>query len=200
MSLTIAIPTGRLKKECLDLLGVGNELKNKNSRKLVYLVNGYKLIEVKPIDVPIYVENGVADCGFVGKDILLENDYEVYELYDCKIGKCHLALAQTNLQEIKSIATKYVNIAKDYCLGNNLQVNIIKLNGSVELAPLLGLSNTILDIVSTGNTLKANSLIETEKIRDISVRLIANKASYQIKRDKITALMEDMQNKENKNA
>ncbi len=194
--LTIALPSGRLKEECLSLINQGNLAELTNSRKLLNFYDEYRLIEVKPIDVPVYVENGVADCGFVGKDILLESNHEVYELLDCQIGKCHLALAQAERGDIESIATKYVNIAKDYCLGNNLHIDIIKLNGSVELAPAVGLANTILDIVSTGNTLRANNLEEIERIMDISVRLIVNKASFQIKREEIDDLVKLIEYKE----
>src|SRR6056297_2298043 len=172
--LTIVIPSGRLKSECVKLLGICAHIDKNSSRKLVWKVGNYKIIQAKPVDVPIYVEKGIADVGLVGKDILMENEYNVYELFDCDIGNCHLAIAQSERKKINVIASKYVNITKEYCVNNNINAEVIKLNGSVELAPILGLADAILDIVSTGNTLRANDLIETKRVADISVRLIAN--------------------------
>lgn len=199
--LTIVIPSGRLKKQCIELLGISRELDKCSSRKLMWTTNDYKIIQAKPVDVPIYVEKGIADCGFVGKDILMENNYNVYELLDCDIGHCHLAIAQTKeKRKIKVIASKYQNITKKYCLDNNINAEVIKLNGSVELAPILGLADAILDIVSTGNTLRANDLIETTKVADISVRLIANVSSYQTKRNSIVSLVNNLKEKKDAKA
>jgi ATP phosphoribosyltransferase len=195
--LTIVIPSGRLKNECVELLGICDYIESDSNRKLVWKVGNYKIIQAKPVDVPIYVEKGIADVGLVGKDILMENEYNVYELFDCNIGNCHLAIAQSEEKKINVIASKYVNITKDYCENNNINAEVIKLNGSVELAPILGLADAILDIVSSGNTLRANNLVEVEKVADVSVRLIANISSYQLKRNLITNLISNL--KESKN-
>jgi len=195
--LTIVIPSGRLKNECVELLGICDYIESDSNRKLVWKIGNYKIIQAKPVDVPIYVEKGIADVGLVGKDILMENEYNVYELFDCNIGNCHLAIAQSEEKKINVIASKYVNITKDYCENNNINAEVIKLNGSVELAPILGLADAILDIVSSGNTLRANNLVEIEKVADVSVRLIANISSYQLKRNLITNLISNL--KESKN-
>lgn len=192
--LTVAIPTGRLTAQCLQLVpGIGQAVLKKTGRKLMWQNEELRIITVKPLDIPVYVERGVADCGLVGNDILLETAFEVYELLDCGVGKCRLSIARLATevdQPLKSIASKYQNLARDYCLRNGLNIPVIHLHGSVELAPALGLATAILDIIATGETLRANKLVEVEKIADVSVRLIANKAVYQLQRDKIISLIE----------
>ena len=149
---------------------------------------------VKPSDVAIYVEHRAADVGIVGKDILLENKSDVYELLDLKIGKCRMAVAAPegyveNPDRTLRVATKYVNIAKDFYGSRNRDIEIIKLNGSIELAPILGLSDVIVDIVETGNTLKENHLKVIEEFRDISARFIANKTSFKFENEMISDML-----------
>ena len=170
--------------ECLELEG--------KSRKLVFF-NEEKNISyfmVKPSDVPTYVERGAADIGIVGKDTLLEEEADVYELLDLGFGKCKFAIAAPNgFVEDESkpliVATKYVNVCKNYYDKKDRKIDIVKLNGSVELGPLVNLSDVILDIVETGSTLKENNLSVIEDVADISARLIANKSSFKFKRNKI---------------
>ncbi len=195
--ITIAIPSGRLRKKCIDLLErCGLISIETGGRKLMWENHSLKIIEVKPIDVPVYVENGVADCGFIGKDVLLEHKPNVYELLDCQFGSCVLALAQMSDEvgsRITGIASKYQNIAREYCQANNLDVPVIPLNGSVELAPQVGLANTILDIVDTGETMRANGLEQIEVLTTITVRFIANKASYQLARGPLDDIIQRIQ-------
>ena len=149
---------------------------------------------VKPSDVAIYVEHHAADVGIVGKDILLESGPDVYELLDLNIGKCRMAVAAPkgyveDPDRTLRIATKYVNIAKKFYSEKNRDIEIIKLNGSIELAPILGLSDVIVDIVETGNTLKANNLEVIEEFKDISARFIANKSSFKFQNEIISDMM-----------
>ncbi|AEM73501.1 ATP phosphoribosyltransferase [Caldicellulosiruptor acetigenus] len=192
--ITIALPKGRLAQQTVELLKkvslVDIDISDE-SRKLVMEddKSSLRFLMVKPFDVPTYVEYGVADIGVVGKDVLLEVNKRVYELLDLKIGKCFVALAgPKGMSEAllkkpdKTIATKFPNIAKEYFENvRGEDVKIIKLNGSVELAPILGLSDMIVDIVESGRTLKENGLEVYEKLYDISARLIANRASLKLK-------------------
>jgi ATP phosphoribosyltransferase len=192
--ITIALPKGRLAQQTVELLKrvslVDIDI-SEESRKLIIedTQNSLRFLMVKPFDVPTYVEYGVADVGVVGKDVLLEMNKRVYELLDLKIGKCFVALAgPKGISEAllkkpdKTIATKFPNIAKEYFENvRGEDVKIIKLNGSVELAPILGLSDMIVDIVESGRTLKENGLEVYEKLYDISARLIANRASLKLK-------------------
>lgn len=192
--ITIALPKGRLAQQTVELLKkvslVDIDISDE-SRKLVMEEDksSLRFLMVKPFDVPTYVEYGVADIGVVGKDVLLEMNKRVYELLDLKIGKCFVALAgPKGMREAllkkpdKTIATKFPNIAKEYFENvRGEDVKIIKLNGSVELAPILGLSDMIVDIVESGRTLKENGLEVYEKLYDISARLIANRASLKLK-------------------
>ncbi|ADQ40966.1 ATP phosphoribosyltransferase [Caldicellulosiruptor acetigenus I77R1B] len=192
--ITIALPKGRLAQQTVELLKkvslVDIDISDE-SRKLVMEddKSSLRFLMVKPFDVPTYVEYGVADIGVVGKDVLLEMNKRVYELLDLKIGKCFVALAgPKGMSEAllkkpdKTIATKFPNIAKEYFENvRGEDVKIIKLNGSVELAPILGLSDMIVDIVESGRTLKENGLEVYEKLYDISARLIANRASLKLK-------------------
>ena len=152
---------------------------------------------VKPSDVAIYVERGAADIGVAGKDILLEYKPEVYELLDLDIGKCRMAVAakkgfRDNTERTLRVATKFSNIARQHYLSKGRDIDIIHLNGSIEIAPILGLSDVIVDIVETGSTLKENDLEVIETIVPISARLISNKVSYQFKSEKIQKLLQQI--------
>ena len=193
--LNVALPKGRLGEIVYDMFEkAGYEcpsIREKN-RKLLFTneEKGVCYFWVKPSDVAIYVERGAADIGVAGKDILLEYQPEVYELLDMNIGKCMMAVAAPNgyidrPQRTLKVETKFERIAADYYASVGRDIDIIHLNGSIELAPLLGLSDVIVDIVETGSTLKANNLSVMEKIVDISARFIANKSSYEFKRDEI---------------
>ncbi|WP_232699752.1 ATP phosphoribosyltransferase [Brevibacillus daliensis] len=194
--LTIAMPKGRIFEESLVFLkqaGVVVEDDLKDSRKLIIPVPDFQLefILAKPADVPTYVEYGVADVGVVGKDVLLEEERDVYELLDLQIGRCRMMVA--GLEEYQPsanprVATKYPGIASKYFRLKGQQVEVIKLNGSVELAPLIGLAERIVDIVSTGQTLKENGLVELEHICDITTRLIANRSSYRMKSEAVESI------------
>lgn len=197
--ITIAMPKGRIFEEAADLLRqAGYELppEFEGSRKLIIDVEeeSFRFILAKPMDVPTYVEHGVADLGIAGKDVMLEEERDVYELLDLQISKCYLAVAGlpgTRMNDVApKIATKYPNVAARYFREQGEQVEIIKLNGSIELAPLIGLSDRIVDIVSTGRTLVENGLVEYERIVDITSRLIVNPVSYRMKDERINELVE----------
>ena len=196
--LTIAMPKGRIFTEAVDLLrSAGFDLPPEfdDSRKLIIDVEeeNFRFILAKPMDVATYVEHGVADLGIAGKDVLLEEERDVYELLDLKISGCYLAVAGlpgTKMNDVApKIATKYPNIAAAYFREQGEQVEIIKLNGSIELAPLIGLADRIVDIVSTGRTLKENGLVEYETITNVTSRLIVNPVSYRIKDERISELV-----------
>lgn len=199
--LNVALPKGRLGDKVYSMLAeVGYECAEllENNRKLVLENedNGVRYFLVKPTDVAIYVERGAADVGVVGKDILIESEPDIYELLDLKLGKCRVAVAGANdyrddAGSVLRVATKYVNITKKYYASIHRDIEVIKLNGSIELAPILGLSDVIVDIVETGGTLKENNLRVFTDIMDISARLIANKSSYKFK----TAAIEEMTSK-----
>ncbi len=196
--LTIAISKGSVGDEVyklLDKIGLSNSIE-KDSRKLIFedKRNKLKFIYVKSSDVVIYVENGVADLGIVGKDMILESPSDVYELYDLKFGRCIFALAGIKgvaipNDKILRVATKYTEIAKEYFRNKGQTVKLIKLNGSVELAPLVGLSDVIVDLVQTGNTMKANGLEIIEEMFEISSRIICNRVSYRFKNKEINELI-----------
>jgi ATP phosphoribosyltransferase len=197
--LTIAMPKGRIFEEASDLLrkaGFRLPPEFEDSRKLIIDVpeENFRFILAKPMDVPTYVEYGVADLGIAGKDVMLEEERDVYELLDLKISKCYLAVAgvpNTAMSDVApKVATKYPNVAAAYFRAQGEQVEIIKLNGSIELAPIIGLADRIVDIVSTGRTLVENGLVEYEEIVDITSRLIVNPVSYQIKDDRIRELVD----------
>ena len=196
--LNIALPKGRLGEKVYEMFekaGYDCPSIHEKNRKLIF-ENKEKDIcffWVKPSDVNIYVERGAADIGVAGKDILLEYEPDVYELVDLDIGKCMMAEAARNgyidqIQRTKRVATKFENIARNYYSSIGRDIDIIHLNGSIELAPILGLSDVIVDIVETGTTLKENDLAVVEKIVDISARLIANKSSYEFKKAQINAI------------
>lgn len=197
--VTIAMPKGRIFEEAAELLRkAGFQLPPEfdDSRKLIIDVpeENMRFILAKPMDVTTYVEHGVADLGIAGKDVLLEEERDVYELLDLNISKCHLAVAglpNTALSDVApKIATKYPTIASAYFREQGEQVEIIHLNGSIELAPMIGLAERIVDIVSTGRTLKENGLVELERITDITSRLIVNPVSYRLKDERIDEIVQ----------
>lgn len=197
--VNVALPKGRLGEKVYDMFeAAGFECPSikENNRKLTFenTEAGVRYFWVKPSDVAIYVERGAADIGVAGKDILLEYMPDVYELLDLHMGKCRMAVAakkdfRDDPRKTLRVATKFTNIAKQYYSAQCRDIDLIKLNGSIELAPLLGLSDVIVDIVETGTTLKENSLEPFETIVPISARLIANKASYKFKQQQIAAIV-----------
>lgn len=196
--LTIAMPKGRIFEEAVVLLRkAGYQLPPEfdDSRKLIIEVpeESLRFILAKPMDVGTYVEHGVADVGIAGKDVLLEEERDVYELLDLKISYCYLAVAglpDTKMNDVAPrVATKYPNVAEAYFREQGEQVEIIKLNGSIELAPLIGLSDRIVDIVSSGRTLRENGLVEYERIVDVTSRLVVNPVSYRLKDKQINELV-----------
>ena len=198
--INIALPKGRLGEKVYDMLeraGYPCEAIKENGRKLIFENSelGIRYFWVKPSDVSIYVERGAADIGIAGKDILLEYSPDLYELLDLNIGKCRMAVAakkgfRDDGRKTLKVATKFVNIAKAHYSSVSREIDIIKLNGSIEIAPILGLSDVIVDIVETGTTLKENDLDVVETIVPISARLIANKASFKFKTKEIEKLVE----------
>lgn len=200
--LNIAIAKGRLGEKGYELLKkIGLECKmfEENSRKLILTSeeNKVRYVLVKAVDVPVYVERGAVDIGIVGKDTIMEEERVCYEIADLNFGKCKFSVAALEGFEIDPskplrVASKYTNVAKKYFLSKGMQVDMIKLNGSVELAPLIGLSDVIVDIVETGRTLKENGLVVIEDMHDISARIIANKVSFKIKNDRIKKIMKDL--------
>ncbi len=200
--LNIALPKGRLGEKVYDMLersGYGCPSIKENTRKLIFENEecGVRYFWVKPSDVSIYVERGAADIGIAGKDILLEYSPDVYELLDLNIGKCRMAVAakrdfRDDRRKTLKVATKFVNIAKAHYAASSRDIDIIKLNGSIEIAPILALSDVIVDIVETGKTLKENDLEVIEEIVPISARLISNKASFKFKTDEIEKLVNGM--------
>ena len=200
--LNVALPKGRLGEKVYAMFeAAGYECPSikDNNRKLIFENEavGVRYFWVKPSDVAIYVERGAADIGVAGKDILLEYEPDVYELLDLNIGKCRMAVAAQNgfrddLQRTLRVATKFSNIAAGYYLSKGRDIDIIHLNGSIEIAPILGLSDVIVDIVETGTTLKENDLLVYETIVPISARLIANKSSYKFKGDAIDKILRSM--------
>lgn len=189
--LNVALPKGRLGEKVLAIFeeaGFPCPAIHEAGRKLIFENEEAKVryFWVKPSDVAIYVERGAADIGVAGKDILLEYEPDIYELLDLKIGKCKMAVAakkefRDNPGRTLRVATKFSHIAADYYLSKGRDIDIIHLNGSIELAPILGLSDVIVDIVETGTTLRENDLTVVEDVVPISARLIANKASYKFK-------------------
>ena len=200
--LNIALPKGRLGEKVYAMFeAAGFECPSikENNRKLIFENEeaGVRYFWVKPSDVAIYVERGAADIGVAGKDILLEYEPDVYELFDLDIGKCRMAVAAKNdfrddPQKTLRVATKFSNIARNYYTSLGRDIDIIHLNGSIEIAPILGLSDVIVDIVETGTTLKENNLSVQETIVPISARLIANKTSYKFKSEPIEAILQSL--------
>lgn len=198
--LNVALPKGRLGEKVYAMFekaGFPCPSIKENNRKLIFenAECGVRYFWVKPSDVAIYVERGAADIGVAGKDILLEYEPDIYELLDLDLGKCRMAVAamagfRDDTRRTLRVATKFSNIARTYYASKGRDIDIIHLNGSIEIAPILGLSDVIVDIVETGTTLKENNLLVYDNIVPISARLIANKSSYKFKGteiDQITA-------------
>ena len=202
--LTIAVPRGALFRETLDLLdtlGVDTDEVRSNDRKLVFPEAG--IVTMRPSDVPTYVEHGAADVGITGKDVLMEQaQRRVYELLDLGYGYCRMVVAARagddplgeplRRRGIVRIATKYPRIAETYFTGTGRQAEIVEVKGSVEIAPLIGLTDAIVDLTATGTTLRENNLVEVEQIADATARLIANPVSHKLKAGEIDALVERM--------
>lgn len=204
--ITIALAKGRLAKKSLELLeriGITcEEMKDPNSRKLIFTNEELKLkfFLAKANDVPTYVEYGAADIGVVGKDTIMEEGRKMYEVLDLNLGRCRMCVAgPLSAQELLlhgeriRVATKYPNIAKDYFYNKKHQtVEIIKLNGSIELAPIVGLSEVIVDIVETGSTLRENGLVVLEEICPLSARVVVNQVSMKMENERITKMIEGL--------
>ena len=204
--LTFALGKGRLANKTLDLfekIGITcEEIHDKDTRKLIFVNEELKLrfFLAKGPDVPTYVEYGAADIGIVGEDTILEEGRNIYEVLDLKFGKCRMCIcgpaeAKELLQhhELIRVATKYPNIAKDYFYNKKHQtVEIIKLNGSIELAPIVGLSEVICDIVETGSTLRENGLIVLEEVCPLSARMVVNQVSMKMESDRISDLIQKL--------
>ena len=202
--LRIALTKGRLERDTVGLfeeMGLDCSALREKGRKLILPVGNGEIEAVlaKAADVITYVEHGVCDLGVVGKDTILENGTGFYEILDLGFGKCRFALAGPKNRDFfggysaKTIATKYPNVARSFFEGKGMDVKIIKIEGSVELAPLLGLSDAIIDIVETGSTLKENGLEVIEKVCDISARLIVNTASMKLRKQEIDTLINQME-------
>ncbi|MDO4296000.1 MAG: ATP phosphoribosyltransferase [bacterium] len=205
--LTIALAKGRLAQKSLAMfeqLGITcEEMKDKSSRKLIFTNEDLKMrfFLAKANDVPTYVEYGAADIGIVGKDTILEESRKLYEVADLKIGRCRMCVCgpenareRLNHHELIRVATKYPNIAKDYFYNKKHQtVEIIKLNGSIELAPIVGLSEVIVDIVETGSTLRENGLCVLEEICPLSARMVVNQVSMKREHERIADIIRGLQ-------
>ena len=192
--IRVALPKGRMGDKVYSVfekIGYGGD-----NRKLVFESDngGASFILVKPSDVTVYVERGAADLGVVGKDVLMEKSPDVYEILDLGVGKCRMAVAAKNgwrddpSQPLR-VATKYPCVAKSHYAEEGRRIDIIKLNGSIELAPILGMSDVIVDIVETGATLRENDLCVVEEFAESSARLIANKSSYNLASDEMRSLI-----------
>lgn len=197
--LNVALPKGRLGEKVYDMFekaGFDCPAIHENSRKLIFenAEAGVRYFWVKPSDVAIYVERGAADIGVAGRDILVEYAPDVYELLDLGLGRCRMAVAapkgfRDDRRRTLRVATKFSNIAREYYASTGRDIDIIHLNGSIEIAPILGLSDVIVDIVETGTTLKENDLEVIETVMPISARLIANKSSFKFKSDAIEKIV-----------
>lgn len=203
--ITIALPKGKLFSLSTDLLGkIGwtAEGLSEKSRKLVITNEEQRLkfIITKTADVPTYVENGAADIGIIGKDVIDESGKDVYELLDLGFGKCHLMMAVPKDKKRESlkdyaytrVATKFPHIAEQFFTSQGMQMEYIKLNGSIELGPIIGLSESIVDIVETGTTLRENNLEEIVSIMDATARLIVNRVSFKLKFERINSMVTEL--------
>lgn len=196
--ISVALPKGRLGDKVYKMFaraGYPNQEIEKEGRQLVFesSESGIRYFLVKPSDVPMYVERGAADIGVCGSDILMEYEPDVYELLDLKTGICRMAVAaketfSDDCSRALKVATKFPNTARDYYSRKGRKIDVIRLNGSIELAPVLGLSDVIVDIVETGTTLRENHLKVFDTVAPISARLIANRAAFRFKRQKIEEL------------
>ena len=200
--LNVALPKGRLGEKVYAMFekaGFPCPSIKENNRKLIFENPecGVRYFWVKPSDVAIYVERGAADIGVAGKDILLEYEPDIYELLDLNLGKCRMAVAaksafRDDTRRQLRVATKFTNIAQNYYRSKGREIDIIHLNGSIEIAPILGLSDVIVDIVETGTTLKENDLLVYDTIVPISARLISNKSSYKFKGAEIDTIIQSI--------
>ena len=200
--LNVALPKGRLGEKAYAMFEkAGFECPSikENNRKLIFEneAAGVRYFWVKPSDVAIYVERGAADVGVVGKDILLEYEPDIYELLDLNMGKCRMAVAamdgfRDDTSRTLRVATKFANIARQHYVSKGRDIDIIHLNGSIEIAPILGLSDVIVDIVETGTTLRENNLSVIETVIPISARLIANKSGYKFKKQQIDTVVREI--------
>lgn len=205
--ITFALPKGRIMQDSMELfaqIGITCPEMSEKSRKLVFenAEHKFRFMAVRATDVPTYVEYGCADIGVVGKDTLLEQGKNLYEPLDLKFGYCRLVVAEPkalltsdnplNWSNIR-VATKYPNITEKYFAAKGIQVELIKLYGSIELAPLVGLSERIVDLVSTGGTLKANNMVEVETIAEVTSRLIVNRASLKTKHERISKMIDGLE-------
>ena len=211
--LTFALAKGRMAKKTMELfeaIGLScEEMKDEKTRKLIFTNEelGLRFFLAKANDVPTYVEYGAADIGIVGKDTILEEGRRLYEVLDLGIGKCRMCVCgpaeageKLKHHELIRVATKYPNIAKDYFYNKKHQtVEIIKLNGSIELAPIVGLSEVIVDIVETGSTLRENGLTVLEEVVPLSARMVVNQVSMKIEHERISRIIQDMRAYLNKN-
>ena len=205
--MTIALAKGRLAEKAMEMfeaIGIScDEMKDKASRKLIFVNEdlGVRFFLAKANDVPTYVEYGAADIGIVGRDTILEEGRKLYEVMDLGVGKCRMCVcgpesARERLEhhELIRVATKYPNIAKDYFYNQKYQtVEIIKLNGSIELAPIVGLSEVIVDIVETGSTLRENGLMVLEEVCSLSARMVVNQVSMKTENERITSIIKKFQ-------
>lgn len=205
--LTVALAKGRLARKAMELfeeIGIScDEMKDRDSRKLIFVNEGLgiRFFLAKASDVPTYVEYGAADIGIVGKDTILEEGRKLYEVMDLGMGRCRMCVcgpgsARERLKhhELIRVATKYPNIAKDYFYNQKHQtVEIIRLGGSIELAPIVGLSEVIVDIVETGSTLRENGLEVLEEVCSLSARMVVNQVSMKTESERITKIIKDFQ-------
>jgi ATP phosphoribosyltransferase len=205
--ITIAIPKGRILEESVEMFGkIGIDCREllSDSRKLIFENQEQRIryMIVRATDVPTYVEYGSADLGIVGKDTLMEQCKDVYEPLDLKFGYCRMMVAEpANLAKVEDpscwshirIATKYPHVTENYFASKGVQVEIIKLYGSIELAPLVGLADRIVDLVETGETMRQNGLVEVETIAEITTRLIVNRASLKTKNNRISPIIQGLE-------
>ena len=208
--LRVAVPKGAIFEDALRSLGAAGlpvGVLRENDRRLLYRAEGVEFIVGRPSDVPVYVEYGAADIGIVGKDVLEEQQPNVVELMDLRTGWCRMILAATSGQaedvreairhaEVVRVATKYPGIARSYFEGRGRQAEIIALHGSIELAPLVGLADCIVDLTATGTTLRENDLVILDEISTSTARLIANRGAYRLRHAELAALVRGMQHNE----
>ncbi len=197
--LTVALPKGRIAEQTLEIFAeiFGGEFAFEG-RELIMEKEGFRFLNVRNQDVPTYVEHGAADIGVVGLDVIAEKELDIIQLLDMQLGKCKVAIGIKNEDELDwsrpniKVATKMVNITKNYFAKKAVGVEVVKLYGSIELAPLVGLADAIVDIVETGNTMRENGLKVAEEIMDSSAHLIANKNSFYAKKGEILSLYEQI--------
>jgi ATP phosphoribosyltransferase len=206
-SLRVAVPKGAIFEDALSALegaGLPANVVRQNGRRLVYRVGGTEFIVSRPSDVPVFVEYGAADIGIVGKDVLEEHRFNVVELQDLGTGRCRMILAAPEAREedvrrairhaeVVRVATKFPDTARRYFERMGRQAEVIELHGSIELAPLVGLAECIVDLTATGTTLRENDLVELDEISTSTARLIANRGAYRLRHQEISALADAMQ-------